>query len=55
MSPASAYQHANDLSGARKMTITDLPSLTRVTIQTRSVGGSTGYGEWSDGVTHPVM
>ena len=54
-SPDSAYQHCTNLKPARKMTIINLPSLTRVTIQTRGQGGSTGYGPWSDGVTHPVL
>ena len=53
--PDSAYQHAKNLGADRKMTVTDLPALTRVTLQMRGIGGSTGYGEWSDGVTHPVV
>ena len=52
--PDSAYLPAANLGAVRKMTLVDLPILTRVTLQTRGVGGTTGYGNWSDPVTHPV-
>jgi hypothetical protein len=54
LAPDSAYVHADNVGARRKMTIINLPRLTDVTVRMRAVGGSTGYGEWSNGVTHAV-
>lgn len=53
--PDSAYQRARNEGADRKTPFPDLPSLTRVTVQMRGVGGSNGYRDWSDGATHPVV
>ena len=50
----SEYRFAENLAAIRKMILTNLPELTRINIQMRGVGGNTGYGEWSDAVTHAV-
>jgi hypothetical protein len=50
----SAYVNAENLGADRKMTFIDLPRLTEITLGMRAIGGSEGYGQWSDGQNHAV-
>lgn len=40
---------------ARRITVTDLTPGTTYTVQARAVGGSTGYSDWSNPVSHMAM
>jgi hypothetical protein len=50
-----AYQPAGTYPAARRMVLTGLVPGQVYTVQIRAVGGSTGYSDWSDPVSHMAM
>jgi Fibronectin type III domain len=50
----TAWQPTMDSTQARRIVLTDLTPGTVYTVQSRAVGGSTGYSGWSDPVSHMV-
>jgi len=48
-------QHADCLKPKRKMTIINLPSGQIINLQMRAHGGSEGFSDWSDPVSHMCM
>jgi Fibronectin type III domain len=51
----TAWQLAVDSTQARQIILTDLTPGTTYTVQSRAVGGATGYSDWSDPVSHMAM
>jgi hypothetical protein len=49
------WQPAGTFTGARHMVLTNLTPGVTYTVQIRAVGGSTGYSDWSDPVSHMAM
>ena len=46
---------AGTFTQARRMVLTGLNPGQSYTVQIRAVGGSTGYSDWSDPVSHMAM
>jgi hypothetical protein len=40
---------------ARRMVLTNLTPGTTYAVEVRAIGGSTGYSDWSDPVSHMAM
>jgi hypothetical protein len=53
--PAGDWQAAGIHTKARTMILEDLTPGTLYTIQVRAIGGSTGYSDWSDPVSHMAL
>jgi Fibronectin type III domain len=51
----TAWQPTLDSTQARRIVLSDLTPGTVYTVQSRAVGGSTGYSDWSDPVSHMAM
>jgi Fibronectin type III domain len=49
------FQTAGVFGKSRPMTLTGLTPGTIYAVQVRAVGGATGYGDWSDAVSHMCM
>jgi hypothetical protein len=49
------FQPAGTFTQARRITLTGLTPGQTYTVQVRAVGGSTGYSDWSDPVSHMAM
>jgi hypothetical protein len=49
---ANGWQAAGVFTQARRVVLTNLTPGTNYNIQARAVGGSTGYSDWSDPVSH---
>jgi hypothetical protein len=53
--PSGDWQAAGIHTKARTMILEDLTPGTLYTIQVRAIGGSTGYSDWSDPVSHMAL
>jgi hypothetical protein len=51
----SAPQPAGTFTQSRRIILTSLTPGTTYIVQTRAVGGSTGYSDWSDPVSHMAL
>lgn len=51
----AAWQPTVDSTQARRIVLSNLTPGTVYTVQSRAVGGSTGYSDWSDPVSHMAM
>ena len=49
------YQSGSLFTNSRSMPISDLTPGTKYQVQVRAIGGSTGYSDWSDAVSHMSM
>jgi len=49
------YQPGGTFTQSRRMTLTGLTPGQTYTVQIRGVGGTTGYSDWSDAVSHMAM
>jgi chitodextrinase len=49
---ANGWQAAGVFTQARRVVLTNLTPGTNYNIQARAVGGSTGYSDWSDPISH---
>jgi hypothetical protein len=52
---SGAWTPAGAFTAARKIILTSLTPGTIYNVQARAIGGSTGYSDWSDPVSHMVM
>jgi hypothetical protein len=48
----TAWQVGGTSTQARKIVVTNLTLGTNYTFKVRAIGGSTGYSDWSDPVSH---
>jgi hypothetical protein len=51
-STANAWQHGGTFTQTRHLVLENLTPGTHYTLQARAVGGSTGYSNWSDPISH---
>lgn len=51
----NGWQSAGVFTQARRLILEDLTPGTTYTLQTRAIGGITGYSDWSDPVSHMAL
>ena len=51
----NGWQAAGVFTQARRVVLENLTPGTSYTLQARAIGGSTGYSDWSDPVSHMAL